>query len=79
MNDVVQFLFRVYGQRKKQRCVYFSVMVRNCVNHYIKECELTKDQFKDLGKNCNEMEDRIWSDEIIKKGGYCGKFGQRKK
>lgn len=34
------------------------------MEHYIGECEVTKDWFKDLGNNKKEREKRIWEEDL---------------
>lgn len=42
-------------------CVFCGIGKDNII-HYVKDCVTTKDKL--LGRNCEEIEDKIWNDKI---------------
>jgi len=34
------------------------------MEHFIEECEITKDWFKGIGKNKDEILEKVWSEEL---------------
>ena len=53
-----------YWLEEEAKICVFCGLGEDCISHYVKECDATKDWFSELGKNCNDIEERIWSDEI---------------
>jgi len=37
---------------------------RECIEHFIEECEFTKDWFIELGKNKKEIIENLWSEQL---------------
>jgi len=48
-------------------CVFCGIG-RNEIEHYVEECRQAKDLFIELGENKKERLQRIWNDELEKKG-----------
>lgn len=79
IGDMIRALLRVrcgnmeegnkYWLEEEETLCLFCGNGKDCMSHYVKECERIKDWFKDLGKNCKEIEDSIWSDELNNKKG----------
>ncbi|KMQ97412.1 hypothetical protein RF55_2255 [Lasius niger] len=53
-----------YWLEDETKLCVFCGTGEDCINHYVKECDATKDWFSELGKNYKDIEERIWSDEI---------------
>jgi len=40
------------------------------MEHFIRECRVTSDWFKEVGENRDDIWKRVWSDEIERRGRY---------
>jgi len=49
-------------------CVYCR-NGRECMEHFIEECEYTKDWFIDLGKDKKEIMKNLWSEQLDRNKG----------
>lgn len=53
-----------YWLREEEVYCVFCGGDEDSIRHYVKECVKINEWFRDLGENCEEIESRIWSDEL---------------
>ncbi|XP_029676802.1 uncharacterized protein LOC115243745 [Formica exsecta] len=74
LGDSVKALLRLRCKNMEDRNKYwlgeeayacvFCGIGEDCINHYFKDCDVTKSWFIEIGKNENEVEEKLWNDVL---------------